>query len=103
MTQLTLSEHGIMPKGNILVNKKEIITSPLPEDVVTETTYHSKKLEEGYAESGVNEETYYEVCSPRLTESCEREIPIFVEDRNTVIPSQLPQDAEESEVSLCIL
>ena len=57
-------------------------------------------LEGFYAESTMREETTYEILSPKLTEECEREIPIFVDGRDhRLLPSQLPTDAEEVEVN----
>ena len=103
LTQLGLSDHEVISKGKVLVKKKEIVTTALPETIVTEAAYHSKELEAALAESEVNAETYYEVYSPRLTESCEREIPIFVEALENVIPSQFPKHAEESLVSFYTL
>ena len=58
----------------------------------------SKYLETFQAESVVNEERSYEVYSPKLTEDCERTIPIFVEPHEKIILSQISQDAEEVEV-----
>ena len=56
------------------------------------------KIDEFEAKLGVNEDTGYEVFTSKLDEQCEREIPIFLDDRDYLIPSQVTKSTEEAEV-----
>ena len=98
LLQPSCFETESVQKGKIVISKKEMVEPLEEKHVMAETMHQSTTIEELEAESTVDEETYYEVYSPKITEHCEREIPIFVEDRNYMIPSQVSKDAEEAQV-----
>ena len=60
-------------------------------------------IEEFEAKLSVDEDTGYEVFTSKLDEQCEREIPIFLDDRDYLIPSQVTRNTEEAEVIICSL
>ena len=98
MLQSSTSEESSVRKHKTFVTKKEMIEPTEQKDVKLENMSDQTKVEELEAKSAINEEVYYEVYSPKIAEHCEREIPIFLEDRNYLKPSQISEYVQESQV-----
>ena len=98
MLQSSTSEESGVRKHKLFVTKKEMIEPAEQKDVKLENMSDQMKVEELEAKSAINEEVNYEVYSPRIAEQCEREIPIFLEDRNYLKPSQISEYVQESQV-----
>ena len=94
-----LEKEGISGR-KVAINKKEII-EPTKEDlIVAETNQHSTEVDRFAAKTELNAGIHYEVFSPKIDEQLEREIPIFLDDRNYMIPTQVTKDTEEAEVTI---
>ena len=86
-------------KRQIVITKKEVVL-PTHEKVLSTTSIQLSKKEEEFATiSSANEDAYYEVSSTKINEQVVREVPIFVEDRNYMIPSHISEDMQTTEVS----
>lgn len=84
-----------------MITKKEVV-KPTGEKVTSTTVIHTTKTDEEFASvTGVEEDAYYEVLSPKISEQIQREVPIFVQDRGYIIPSQVSRDTQQTEVSKC--
>ena len=99
----TLLQHSILDndgkeRSQIVITKKEVVL-PTEEKISSTSVIHESKSEKEFvAISNVDEDTHYEVLSPKINEPCAREIPIILDDRKYMIPSQVSKDAEETEV-----
>ena len=88
-------------KEQVVITKKEVV-KPTGEKVTSTRVIHTTKIDEEFAGvTGVEEDAYYEVLSPKINEQIQREVPIFVQDRGYIIPSQLSRDTQQTEVSKC--
>ena len=86
-------------KRQIVITKKEAVL-PKDDKVLSTTSIQLSKKEEEFATiSSANEDAYYEVSSTKINEQVVREVPIFVEDRNYMIPSHISEDMQTTEVS----
>ena len=82
----------------ILAQKELVEETEHCDNLDTEIIRELTKIDEFEAKLGVNEDTGYEVFTSKLDEQCEREIPIFLDDRDYLIPSQVTKSTEEAEV-----
>ena len=81
-----------------MITKKEVVL-PIEEKVSSTSVIRESKSEKEFAAIyNVDEDTHYEVLSTKINEPCAREIPIVLEDRNYLVPSQVSKDTEETEV-----
>ena len=88
-------------KEQVVITKKEVV-KPTGEKVNRTRVIHTAKIDEEFAGvTGVEEDAYYEVLSPKINEQMQREVPIFVEDRGYIIPSQVSRNTQQTEVSKC--
>ena len=86
-------------KDQVVITKKEVV-KPTGEKVTSTTVIHATKIDEEFAGvTGVEEDSYYEVLSPKINEQIQREVPIFVQDRGYIIPSQVSRDTQQTEVN----
>lgn len=86
--------------SKIAINKKEIVEPNNENLIIAETIQQSTKVDQFAATTELDEEAHYEVFSPKIDEQFEREIPIFLDDRNYMIPTQVTKNTEEAEVTL---
>ena len=84
-----------------MITKKEVV-KPAGEKVTSTKLIHETKMDEDFAGvTSVEEDSYYEVLSPKINEQIQREVLIFVQDRGYIIPSQVSKDTQQTEVSKC--
>ena len=99
MHQTSMLDNAGEEKRQIVITKKEVVL-PTDDKVLSTTSIQLSKKEEGFATiSSANEDAYYEVSSTKINEQVVREVPIFVEDRNYMIPSHISEDMQTTEVS----
>ena len=99
MHQTSMLDNAGEEKSQIVITKKEVVL-PTDDKVLSTTSIQVSKKEEEFANiSSANEDAYYEVSSTKINEQVEREVPIFVEDRNYMIPSHISEDMQTTEVS----
>ena len=98
--QPSLFEKEGISRIKIATNKKEIVESTSDNLIIAETIQQSTKVDQFAAKTKLGEVAHYEVISPKIDEQFEREIPIFLDDRNYMIPTQVTKDSEEAEVTL---
>ena len=99
MHQTSMLDNAGEEKRQIVITKKEVVL-PTDEEVLSTTSIQLSKKEEEFATiSSANEDAYYEVSSTKINEQVVREVPIFVEDRNYMIPSHISEDMQTTEVS----
>ena len=95
-----LDEAGL-EKDQVVITKKEVV-KPTGEKVTSTKVIHTTKIDEEFAGViSVEEDAYYEVLSPKISEQIQREVPIFVQDRGYIIPTQVSRDSQQTEVNKC--
>ena len=99
MHQTSMLDNTGEEKSQIVITKKEVVL-PTDEKILSTTSIQLSQNEEEFATiSSANEDAYYEVSSTKINEQVEREVPIFVEDRNYMIPSHISEDMQRTEVN----